>query len=59
MPQIPEIVVEKLKKAYGHPDNVDLWIGGMAENHLEGARVGPTFQCILVEQFKSLRDGDR
>lgn len=54
----PEIR-EKLKQLYGHPGNVDVWVGGLLEDRLEGARVGPTFLCLLVEQFRKLRDGDR
>ncbi len=39
--------------------NIDVWVGGMAEEAVEGGRVGPTFQCLLVEQLRRLRDGDR
>ncbi|XP_022236512.1 peroxidasin-like [Limulus polyphemus] len=49
----------KLQNLYGHPGNVDLWVGGLSEESTEGARIGPTFTCILVDQFKRLRDGDR
>jgi peroxidase len=48
-----------LQKAYGTIDKVDLWIGGLAENHSPGAAIGPTFGKIIADQFAALRDGDR
>ncbi len=39
--------------------NIDLWVGGVSEDQLNGAIVGPLFQCLLTEQFKRFRDGDR
>ncbi|XP_021379773.1 peroxidasin homolog isoform X1 [Mizuhopecten yessoensis] len=50
---------DKLQALYGHPDNIDLFVGGMSETPLPGAKVGPTFMCILVDQFKRIREGDR
>lgn len=52
-------VRKKLKELYGHPDNVDVWVGGILEDQLPNAKVGPLFKCLLSEQFKRLRDGDR
>ena len=52
-------VMRKLKAIYKHPGNVDLWVGGLMEEPIAGAKVGPTVRCLLVEQFKRLRDGDR
>jgi len=52
-------VREKLKSIYSSVDEVDLWVGGLAEDHERGALVGETFQRILVDQFQRLRDGDR
>ncbi|MFM8765356.1 MAG: peroxidase family protein [Spartobacteria bacterium] len=49
----------KLLSLYGSVDNIDLWVGGLVENHLPGSSVGGTFQRILVDQFERLRDGDR
>jgi len=50
----------KLEEVYGHVDNIDLWMGGVAEDFASSdARVGPTFRCLLIDQFKRLRNGDR
>ena len=40
-------------------DNIDLFIGGLAEKHAAGALVGQTFQAIIKNQFDVLRAGDR
>jgi peroxidase len=54
----PEVQAD-LKAVYGSVDQVDLWVGGLAEDHVNGALVGETFQVILLDQFTRLRDGDR
>jgi peroxidase len=48
-----------LKQAYGTVDAVDLWTGGLAEDHTAGAAIGQTFGKIIADQFTALRDGDR
>lgn len=48
-----------LEAAYGDIDLLDLWVGGLAEDHVPGAMVGETFQAIIADQFRRLRDGDR
>jgi peroxidase len=48
-----------LKKAYGSVDAIDLWTGGLAENHVAGSVIGSTFGKIIGDQFTALRDGDR
>ena len=53
------VVQAKLQSAYGTVDDMDLWIAGLAEDHVPGATVGETFWTIIQEQFLALRDGDR
>jgi len=48
-----------LQKAYGDVDAVDLWTGGLAEDHVAGGVLGSTFAKIVGDQFAALRDGDR
>jgi Ca2+-binding RTX toxin-like protein len=48
-----------LKTAYGSVDAIDLWTGGLAEDHVAGGLVGETFQSVIARQFTALRDGDR
>ncbi len=50
---------QNLATLYGSVSDVDLWVGGLAEDHVAGASVGPTFRRIIAEQFERLRDGDR
>ncbi|XP_043942725.1 thyroid peroxidase [Protopterus annectens] len=52
-------LVQKLIDIYKHPDNIDIWLGGLVEDFLPGARVGPLFACIIGKQMKALREGDR
>jgi peroxidase len=51
--------VAAFEKAYGSIDAVDLWAGGLAEDHVPGGVIGPTFATIIGDQFAALRDGDR
>jgi YD repeat-containing protein len=50
---------QALQSIYGTVDKVDIWIGGLAEDHAAGAMVGPLFQAIIADQFQRGRDGDR
>nr|CAA6803965.1 MAG: Peroxinectin (EC [uncultured Thiotrichaceae bacterium] len=52
-------VGEKLSQVYNSPDDVDLWVAGLAENYTEDSMVGETSTQIMKEQFENLRDGDR
>jgi peroxidase len=52
-------VQAKLKSVYGTVDKVDLWVGGLAEKHVNGGSMGQTFTRIIADQFQRLRDGDR
>ena len=44
---------------HGSLDNVDLWMGGLAEERLEDSFIGSTFACIFGITFANVRDGDR
>ena len=48
-----------LRDLYGNVNNMDLWITGLAEDHVAGSSVGPTFRRIIADQFRRARDGDR
>ncbi|XP_034608803.1 myeloperoxidase-like [Trachemys scripta elegans] len=54
----PELA-RKFMDLYGTPDNIDIWIGAMAEPFVPNGRVGPLLACIIGLQFRKLRDGDR
>ncbi|XP_065573256.1 uncharacterized protein LOC136035403 [Artemia franciscana] len=51
--------VFKYKNVYRHPEDIDLWSGGVVERALPGSILGPTFACIIATQFSNVRKGDR
>ncbi|XP_029047333.1 peroxidase-like isoform X2 [Osmia bicornis bicornis] len=56
---IPLEMIKKLRDVYTHPNDVDLLIGGMAERPLEDGLLGPTFRCLIFEQFSRTHRTDR
>ncbi|XP_013100002.1 chorion peroxidase [Stomoxys calcitrans] len=51
--------IDKLKTVYTNWQDIDLIIGGMSEIPAKDASVGPTFQCIIAEQFSQLHKWHR
>ena len=51
--------VDRLRRVYSDIDDIDLFTGGLAERPVTGGVVGPTFACIIGQQFLNLRKGDR
>jgi hypothetical protein len=49
----------ELALLYGSVNDVDLWVGALAEDHKPGAVVGELVYHALKDQFTRLRDGDR
>ncbi len=50
---------DALRSLYSRVDNIDLWVGALAEDHLPGSSVGPTVRAIIADQFDRIRAGDR
>ncbi len=50
---------QKLAMAFPDINDIDPWLGLLAEDHVPGGAVGPTMRQILIDQFQRLRDGDR
>jgi hypothetical protein len=51
-------VGDALAFVYASVEAIDVWIGGLSEQHLVDAMVGPLIHAVLVDQFTRLRDGD-
>ncbi|XP_019613501.1 PREDICTED: thyroid peroxidase-like [Branchiostoma belcheri] len=58
--EIPDVNTRKiLGKLYSHVNDIDVFVGGLAEESVPGGVVGPTFACLIGLQFQALRMGDR
>src|SRR5262249_30721484 len=53
------VLRQRLQSLYGSVDDIDAWVGLLAEDHVAGSSLGPTHMAILMDQFTRLRDGDR
>ncbi|MFW2390364.1 MAG: peroxidase family protein [Polyangiales bacterium] len=53
------IVQERLASVYGRVDEIDVWLGGLAEDPVNGGLVGELVFTVVKLQFERLRDGDR
>jgi hypothetical protein len=49
----------RLKAIYGNVNNVDAFVGMVAEQHIAGTEFGETQRALWTKQFTALRDGDR
>ncbi|XP_071549774.1 salivary peroxidase/catechol oxidase-like isoform X2 [Panulirus ornatus] len=52
-------VAQIFSRVYRNVDDIDLFPAGLAEHATSDALLGPTFSCILAQQFSSLKKGDR
>ncbi|XP_047476099.1 LOW QUALITY PROTEIN: peroxidasin homolog [Penaeus chinensis] len=52
-------VAEGFKSVYQNVSEIDVFPAGLAEHAVPGGLLGPTFSCIIGQQFASLRQGDR
>ena len=51
--------VNRLKQVYTSTVDIDIFVGAMSETRIPGSQFGFTFTCILLQQFKNSRVGDR
>ncbi|CAG0918619.1 unnamed protein product [Notodromas monacha] len=56
---VPSDAIQRLKSVYASVEDIDLFVGGLVETPVPNAIVGHIFSCIIGEQFRRLRHGDR
>ena len=52
-------VQNRLAAAYENVDQIDAWVGMLAEDQVNGSSLGQLATTVIAEQFMAIRDGDR
>ncbi len=52
-------VQARLASVYASVDKMDLWVGALAEDPVNGGHVGELTFYVIKKQFRHIRDGDR
>lgn len=52
-------LAQKFINLYGTPENIDIWVGGVAEPLVRNGRIGKLLTCLIGNQMRRARDGDR
>ncbi|QDU61294.1 peroxidase [Planctomycetes bacterium Pan216] len=52
-------VQANLASVYDSVDDIDAWVGMLAEDHLPGSSMGELASTVISDQFERIRDGDR
>ena len=56
---VDPVVQARLASIYADVDEIDLWVGTLAEDTVNGGHVGELAFHVIKTQFEALRDGDR
>jgi peroxidase len=59
MPGLPPNIANQLAAAYNSVDDIDLYVGGFLELPVPGGILGPTFSCLIAENFAKVKQNDR
>ena len=46
-----------MQEVYDNVEDIDLYVGGIAETSVRGGVVGPTFACLIADQVLKILQG--